>query len=1219
MNYTLKELLDIPRLRDLLDSLDELHSMPSAILDTEGNILTATAWQDICTKFHRVNSDTEKMCIESDRHIEARLGERTPHVIYRCPMGLMDAAMPIVLEGEHLGNVFTGQLFMEAPDEEYFINQARKFGFDEDAYLEALRKVPLFSEDKLHKNLNVIHGLTQMLAEQGLQNKRLQESGERQRIILQTAMSGFWLADMQGRLIEVNDAYCRMSGYSEQELLAMSIQDLEAVENPEETVARIKKIKERGEDSFESRHRRKDGTVFDVEVSTQYQPYGGGQCVAFLRDISERKQADQRANSALNFMQKLMDAIPAPVFYKDAECVYLGCNKPFEQYLGLPAEQIIGKGVYDIAPPDLAEKYDKCDRELLNNPGTQAYEASVVYADGSRHHVVFNKATFDNADGKVAGLIGVMLDVTERKQAEEKLIRSEQNFRSIIEASPVPLAINDEQGNITFVNRAFVQTVGYTLDDISTLAEWWPRAYPDPLYRQMLIDKWQENMAWAQQTGNPMPAVEVDVTCKDGSVRTFICSTSAMREAFSGTHLVFLYDITDRKQAEMLLQQSEKGFRKLSNEQQIILNASSVGIALVKNRKIVWANPAHCMIFGYEADTTYNVDTMELYADLESYEILGDRAYSIIASGGIYSEEVMMKKQDGTPIWCSLVGQAVSHENVEEGSIWIVQDITERKRTEEQRAELEVQLISQTMLQQRIIDLLPDATFAIDSEHRVIAWNKAMAEMTGISEAEMLGKGDYVYAIPFYGESRPLLIDMIGVKMETVLELYSDVKVRGNSLVSERIVQMEGNDGTRHHWFSAAPLLDQEGHIIGAIESLRDVTEFRQAEEERELLRDQLLQSQKMEAVGQLAGGVAHDFNNMLGVIIGYAELALMKMEPSQPFYNNFKEISSAASRSADLTRQLLAFARKQSIAPKVLDLNTTVAGMLSMLQRLIGEDINLSWHPASSLWPVKVDPSQIDQLLANLCVNARHAISDVGRIIIETGNSSFDSHYCSNHTYVEPGEYVALVVSDDGCGMDKETLAHIFEPFFTTKGVGEGTGLGLATVYGIVKQNNGFVNVYSEPGQGTTFTIYLPRHTGENGESLNEGAHASAPRGTETILLVEDEPSILQMTALLLEGQGYTVLTAGTVAEAIRLFAEHTGTIHLLITDVVMPDMNGRDLVKELHSLNPQLRCLFMSGYTANVIALHGVLDEGVNFIQKPFSLQDLAKKVREVLDGSI
>jgi signal transduction histidine kinase/DNA-binding response OmpR family regulator len=395
------------------------------------------------------------------------------------------------------------------------------------------------------------------------------------------------------------------------------------------------------------------------------------------------------------------------------------------------------------------------------------------------------------------------------------------------------------------------------------------------------------------------------------------------------------------------------------------------------------------------------------------------------------------------------------------------------------------------------------------------------------------------------------------------------------------------------------------------------ITAHKRGEAEKEALTIQLQQAQKMESVGQLAGGVAHDFNNMLGVITGYAELALMKMDPSEPVYNNLIEIRTAAERSADLTRQLLAFARKQTIAPKVIDLNATVSGMLKMLKRLIGEDMHITWQQAPDLWLINIDPSQIDQMLANLCVNARDAITDVGRITIETGNIIIDANYRATHAYVEPGEYVRLVVSDDGVGMDKETLTHIFEPFFTTKGVGRGTGLGLATVYGIVKQNNGFINVCSEPGHGTTFSIYLQRHTGKNGEAPKEGTTASAPGGNETLLLVEDEPSILKMAGLILEGYGYTVLTAGTAAEAIRLFKEQSGTIHLLMTDVVMPGMNGRVLLKELRAFNPQLNCLFMSGYTADVIAHHGVLDEGVHFIQKPFSLSDLANKVREVLDG--
>jgi len=380
----------------------------------------------------------------------------------------------------------------------------------------------------------------------------------------------------------------------------------------------------------------------------------------------------------------------------------------------------------------------------------------------------------------------------------------------------------------------------------------------------------------------------------------------------------------------------------------------------------------------------------------------------------------------------------------------------------------------------------------------------------------------------------------------------------------------------------------------------------------------QLQQAQKMESVGRLACGVAHDFNNMLTAIIGNAQMGLLTSDPTQPIHAYFTEIRKAAERSADLTRQLLVFARKQTIAPKILDLNETVASMLMILQRLIGEDIDLNWQPDKDLWPVKADPSHIDQILANLCVNARDAISGVGKMTIETGNSTFDENYCTNHAGFVPGEYVLLAVSDNGCGMDKETLALIFEPFFTTKGVGEGTGLGLATVYGITEQNNGFINVYSEPGQRTTFRIYLPRYLGEAEQVRMEGVAEPLLRGNEMILLVEDEPAILNITTQMLEEQGYTVLTANRPGDAIRLAREYADKIHLLITDVVMPEMNGRDLGKYLSSFSPHLKCLFMSGYASSVIAHHGVLDEGVHFIQKPFSMQALMTKVRNILDNS-
>ncbi|MFH0781726.1 MAG: PocR ligand-binding domain-containing protein [Pseudomonadota bacterium] len=391
--------------------------------------------------------------------------------------------------------------------------------------------------------------------------------------------------------------------------------------------------------------------------------------------------------------------------------------------------------------------------------------------------------------------------------------------------------------------------------------------------------------------------------------------------------------------------------------------------------------------------------------------------------------------------------------------------------------------------------------------------------------------------------------------------------------------------------------------------------ERREAEHERAILQTQLMQAQKMESVGRLAGGVAHDFNNMLGVILGHVEIAEEQVNPADPLLHDLQEIKKAATRSADLTRQLLAFARKQTISPKVLDLNETVESLLKMMRRLIGEDIELVWLPGNNLWPVKIDPTQVDQILANLTINARDAIAGVGRVTIETANIVLDDDYCTDHTGFLPGSYVLLTVSDDGCGMDKETCEHAFEPFFTTKDVGQGTGLGLATIYGIIKQNSGFINLYSEPGKGTTFRILLPKHLGKTCLFDQNKPADVVQQGRETILLVEDEPSILLLGKRMLERMGYLVLAAATPGEALETAEHHAGEIHLLLTDVIMPEMNGRDLARRLLSLYPRMARMFMSGYTANVIAHHGVLDEDVQFIQKPFSMVELSSKVRKAL----
>ncbi len=378
-----------------------------------------------------------------------------------------------------------------------------------------------------------------------------------------------------------------------------------------------------------------------------------------------------------------------------------------------------------------------------------------------------------------------------------------------------------------------------------------------------------------------------------------------------------------------------------------------------------------------------------------------------------------------------------------------------------------------------------------------------------------------------------------------------------------------------------------------------------------------LLNARQMESVGRLAGGVAHDFNNMLGVIQGHAELALDSVAPGDPVRTSLEEIRNAARRSSDLTQQLLGFARRQAATPRVVDLNDTVASALRMLRRLIGEHIHVVWLPGGGAAWARVDPAQVEQLLVNLCANARDAIGAAGTITIRTAPATLDAAACAATGAEAPGAYVALSVNDTGIGMDADTLAHLFEPFFTTQTLGRGSGLGLATVYGIVRQNAGGIDVRSDPASGTAFTIYFPRHEAPVGAEAARGEGTGAMPDRQVILLVEDEQALLTMTRLMLERQGYSVLAAASPEEAMRVARDHDGRIDLLLTDVIMPGMNGRALADALMARRPGLPCLFMSGYTADVISPHGVMDEGVHFIQKPFSVRDLAAKIRAVLDA--
>jgi C4-dicarboxylate-specific signal transduction histidine kinase len=484
-----------------------------------------------------------------------------------------------------------------------------------------------------------------------------------------------------------------------------------------------------------------------------------------------------------------------------------------------------------------------------------------------------------------------------------------------------------------------------------------------------------------------------------------------------------------------------------------------------------------------------------------------------------------------------------------------------------------------------MMEAMDDAAYICSKDFRVVYMNSALRRQLGCDTV-----GELCYKA-IYGADR------------MCRWCLHERVMRGENAKTEIVNPKD----KKYYLESNSPIFHTDGSI-SKLTILRDNTEVKTIEA-------QLRQAQKMESVGRLAGGVAHDYNNALSVIIGFTELTIDDVDPQGPLRSNLDEILNAAASAAEITKQLLAFASKQEIDPKPMSLNAIVAKMLKMLRRLIGEDIELTWAPAQNLWAVKVDPSQVNQIVANLCVNARHAIKGVGNITIETQNIRLDEADCANHVGSAPGEYVMLAVRDDGCGIEQEILDKIFEPFFTTKTMDKGTGLGLATVYGIVKQNKGFIDVNSQPGKGTAIKVCLPRHVGAAAEDQTIENERLFKGEGETILLVEDDPVILNLTCQLLTGLGYSVMTAGTPTSALKLSEHYPDTIHLLITDVIMPEMNGRDLVRKMEGVFPDIKHVFMSGYTADVIGRSGALDQSVHIMRKPFSRRELAATVRKVL----
>ncbi|HDR05383.1 MAG TPA: PAS domain S-box protein [Candidatus Marinimicrobia bacterium] len=885
-----------------------------------------------------------------------------------------------------------------------------------------------------------------------------------------------------------------------------------------------------------------------------------------ILDITERKQAE--AHNRL--LATMLDTAPSSITVHNANGEFLYANQKTFELHGFSKEEFFALNLQNIDVPESAQ-HTEARIQKIAETGEVSFESSHYRKDGSAFplHILSKSVTWNHQ----AAILSVATDISEQKAFEQALVEREEQIQSIFRSAPVGIGMLVDRV-FKAVNPSTTEITGYSREELIGQSA-------RMLYATDEDFNYVEREKYAQIAKYGRGAVETRWKRKDGEIRQILLSSTPIDLKDLSKGVTFsAQDITERKQAEKALRESEERFKALHN-------SSFGGITIHDKGLILECNQGLSDITGWSYDELIGMDGLLLIAESSRNFVR-----SQIAAGYEKAFEAVGIRKNGEEYPLRLEARSIPYKR-KQVRVVEFRDITEQKAAEAALQESEYKFRS-------LIDQAAEMLFLHDTEGKIIEVNRAAIENTGYSREELCNMN-------------VMDIDPDVIERDDLKNYWKKLQIDSEAVTFEsRHKRKDGAFYPVENTIAVVQLKDKNYLFALA----RNISERKEAEAQQLKLREQLIQAQKMESVGRLAGGVAHDFNNMLMVIMGQAELAMGKISPDDKLYSYLTEINKAGERSANLTRQLLAFARRQTIQPRIVNLNDIVSDMLKMLRRLVGENIDLVWQPGAKIWPIRVDPAQIDQILANLSVNARDAIDNSGFLILRTNNVTLDEDYCGKNSDCKPGEYVQLVVSDTGCGMSKEVLENLFEPFFTTKAIGEGTGLGLSTVYGIVKQNNGHIKVYSELDMGSTFNIYFPRY--------NEGIltvdkltnKENILGGNGTILLVEDEAAILHLNHELLNDLGYTVLKAISPDEAIKKAASYEGKIHLLLTDVIMPGMNGRQLAEQLIANRPDMKIIYMSGYTSNVIARHGVLDKGVQFIQKPFTKATLAKKIRQAIN---